>query len=212
MEENKNLMQCSLTSFSELLASKEPAPGGGGAAALVGAQGAALAAMVCNLTIGKKKYREYEEKLKEILEQSLLLQRRFLEMIDEDRQNFLPLAKAYGIKAETEEEKNHKAIVMEEALRTACKVPLEIVKKSVEGICLHEELMHKGSKLAISDVGVGVEFLRAALISGKMNVKINTGMMSDQEYRSRIDEEVDALVSQGVRTADSVSAAVMEKL
>lgn len=94
MAAEKNLMQYDLSSFVELLSSKEPAPGGGGAAALTGAQGTALAAMVCNLTIGKKKYREHEERLKEILEKALVLQRRFLEMIDEDKQNFLPLAKA----------------------------------------------------------------------------------------------------------------------
>lgn len=212
MAAEKNLMQYDLSSFVELLSSKEPAPGGGGAAALTGAQGTALAAMVCNLTIGKKKYREHEERLKEILEKALVLQRRFLEMIDEDKQNFLPLAKAYGIKAETEEEKREKAAVMEKALQTACRVPLEIVRSCAEGITLHEELLDKGSRLAISDVGVGAEFLRAALISGKMNVRINTGMMQDRAYCRQIDAQVDALVKRGVEAADRISRAVMEKI
>lgn len=207
-----NLMEHRLTSFVELLSSKEPAPGGGGAAALTAAQGCALAAMVCNLTIGKKKYQEYETDLQRILREAKQLQERLLEMIEEDKVNFLPLSKAYGIKAETEEEKQEKAKVMEEALKVACKVPIEIVEKSWQGIRLHEELLNKGSKLAISDVGVGVEFLRAALISGKMNVRINTGMMTDEHYRKEVEERIDRLTDQGIRIADEVSALVMQRL
>lgn len=207
-----NLMEHRLTSFVELLSSKEPAPGGGGAAALTAAQGCALAAMVCNLTIGKKKYQEYETDLQRILREAKQLQERLLEMIEEDKVNFLPLSKAYGIKAETEEEKQEKAKVMEEALKVACRVPIEIVEKSWQGIRLHEELLNKGSKLAISDVGVGVEFLRAALISGKMNVRINTGMMVDEHYRKEVEERIDRLTDQGIRIADEVSALVMQRL
>lgn len=207
-----NLKEQSLSLFIELLSSKEPAPGGGGAAALTASQGCALAAMVCNLTVGKKKYQQYEEDLQRILKEAKQLQERFLQMIQEDKDNFMPLAKAYGIKAETEEEKSEKAKVMEEALRTACKVPIEIVEKSYQGILLHQELLDKGSKLAISDVGVGVEFLRAALISGKMNVRINTGMMTDEVCRKEIDEKIDRLTEEGVRIADEVSKSVMQKL
>lgn len=207
-----NLMEHRLTSFVELLSSKEPAPGGGGAAALTAAQGCALAAMVCNLTIGKKKYQEYETDLQRILREAKQLQERLLEMIEEDKVNFLPLSKAYGIKAETEEEKQEKAKVMEEALKVACRVPIEIVEKSWQGIRLHEELLNKGSKLAISDVGVGVEFLRAALISGKMNVRINTGMMVDEHYRKEVEERIDRLTDQGIRIADEVSSLVMQRL
>lgn len=207
-----NLKEQSLSSFIELLSSKEPAPGGGGAAALTAAQGCALAAMVCNLTVGKKKYQQYEEDLQRILKEAKQLQERFLQMIQEDKDNFLPLAKAYGIKAETEEEKREKAKVMEVALQVACKVPIEIVERSNRGILLHRELLDKGSKLAISDVGVGVEFLRAALISGKMNVRINTGMMTEAVYRKEIEDKIDRLTEEGVRIADEVSQAVMQKL
>lgn len=212
MNPSNNLKDHSLVDFMELLSSKAPAPGGGGAAALTAAQGVALAAMVCNLTIGKKKYQEFEGDLQRILELSLRLKDRFLEMIEEDKENFLPLSKAYGIKAETEEEKQNKEKVMEEALRTACKVPIEIVEKAYEGILLHQELMSKGSKLAISDVGVGAEFLRAAIISGKMNVRINTGMMKDQGYKNAIDKRVNHLTTKGVQIADTISKGVLEML
>ncbi len=208
----KNLAEFSLADFVEVLSSKAPAPGGGGAAALTAAQGCALSAMVCNLTIGKKKYAEFEEDLKRILDSSVFLQRRFLDMIEEDKVNFTPLAKAYGLPANTDEEKASKAKVMEEALKEACKVPVEIVERSYEGIKLHLELMDKGSKLAISDVGVGVEFLRAALISGKMNVLINTGMIKDKDYSSKLENRVNELVKEGTSIADSISDKVMKML
>lgn len=207
-----NLSTLSLNDFVEILSSKAPAPGGGGAAALTGAQGCALAAMVCNLTIGKKKYAEFEEDLKKILDESITLQRRFLNMIEEDKINFMPLAKAYGLPSTTDEEKIYKVKVMEDALKEACKVPVEIVEKSFEGIKLHLELMNKGSKLAISDVGVGVEFLRASLISGKMNVLINTGMMKNENYSLEIENKVNELVKEGIFMADSISDKVMSML
>lgn len=212
MENIQNLADLDIRRFIDLLSSKEPAPGGGGAAALTASQGAALAAMVCNLTIGKKSYQEYEEDLQRILAEAQKLQKRLLEMIQEDKDGFLPLAKAYGIKAQTEEEKEMKTKVMEEALRTACKVPTEIVEKAFEALLLHKELLNKGSKLAISDVGVGAEFLRSALISGKMNVLINTGMMKDPVYKKRIEEKVNQLVAEGVQIADEISTSVMQRL
>ena len=209
---DSNLSTLSLNDFVELLSSKAPAPGGGGAAALTGAQGSALAAMVCNLTIGKKKYAEFEEDLKRILDASIILQRKFLNMIEDDKINFMPLAKDYGLASNTDEEKAYKVKVMEEALKEACRVPIEIVEKSYEGIKLHLELMDKGSKLAISDVGVGVEFLRAALISGKMNVLINTGMMKNKDYSLELENKVNELVKEGIVMADSISNKVMSML
>ena len=92
------------TEFVEALYSKAAVPGGGGAAALVGAVGTALAGMVGNLTTGKKKYAEFEEDIQRILKEAQALQDRLLAMIDEDAENFLPLSKAYGLPKETEEE------------------------------------------------------------------------------------------------------------
>ena len=103
--------------FVNLLASKSAVPGGGGAAALVGAIGMALGSMVCNLTIGKKKYAEYEDSVKEILVKAGEIEEKLLSMIDEDANNFLPLSKAYGLPTSTEEEKKIKEETMENALK-----------------------------------------------------------------------------------------------
>lgn len=198
--------------FVEVLASKAAVPGGGGAAALVGAIGTALGSMVCNLTIGKKKYAQYEEEVKEILKEAESIQTDLMRMIDDDAENFLPLSKAYGIKASTPEEKEEKQKVLESATKRACEVPIQIVKTAYRAIKLHERLVDKSSKLAISDVGVGVQCLRAALISGQLNVTININSINDQEYVKRVGEETNRLVSQGVKIADDVYKKVEEYL
>lgn len=194
----------SCVEFVNELASKNAVPGGGGAAALTGAIGTALASMVVNLTLGKKKYADFEEDNKEIMRKALKLQEELMEMVDQDAENFLPLSKAYGLPKDTEEEKRIKEETLEKCLKVACSVPVDIVKASYEAILLHQELVDKGSKLAISDVGVGVQCLRAALISGWLNVLININMIKDQEYVANINKTIRPLVGKGTEIADEV--------
>lgn len=198
--------------FVEVLASKDAVPGGGGAAALVGAIGMALGSMVCNLTIGKKKYAEYEESVREILDKATKIEEKLLNMIDDDAENFLPLSKAYGLPQGSEEEKKVKEETMENALKTACQVPIDIVRVCFDAIKLHEDLVDKGSKLAISDVGVGVQCLRASILSGQLNVIININSIKDEEYVEKIKSEVDNLVENGVKICDEVYVKVLKAL
>ena len=198
--------------FVNLLASKSAVPGGGGAAALVGAIGMALGSMVCNLTIGKKKYAEYEDIVKEILVKAGKLQEELLSMIDKDAEGFYPLSKAYGLPTSTEEEKQYKAETMEKCLKVACEVPMNIVRLCHDSIKLHEELVDKGSKLAISDVGCGVQCLRAAILSAQLNVIINVNSMKDREYAQKIDRECNQLVEDGVKICDEVYKKVLVAL
>lgn len=203
-----SISEKSCVEFVEVLASKAAVPGGGGAAALVGAIGMALGSMVCNLTIGKKKYAEYEESVKSILEKAGKLEKDLLSMIDQDAECFLPLSKAYGLPTNTEEEKQFKAETMENALKVACEVPINIVRACYEAIKLHEDLVDKGSRLAISDVGVGVQCLRAAILSGQLNVVININSIKDSEYVEKVRNEVNHLVEDGVRICDEVYSKV----
>ncbi|HSQ33337.1 MAG TPA: cyclodeaminase/cyclohydrolase family protein [Peptostreptococcaceae bacterium] len=198
--------------FIDVLASKAPVPGGGGAAALVGAVGMALGSMVCNLTIGKKKYAQHEDDVKEILFQAEKIQKDLLDMIDKDAEGFLPLSKAYGLPSNTDEEKKIKEKTMENALKLACEVPIKIVRTCYDSIKLHEALVDKGSKLAISDVGVGVQCLRAALLSGELNVIININSIKDEEYVHNVKTEVSNLVNEGVKIADEVYSEVEKML
>ena len=168
--------------FVEVLASKAPVPGGGGASALVGAVGTALGNMVGSLTVGKKKYADVEEEMYALKEKATALQNDFLRLIERDAEVFEPLAKAYGMPRETEEEKAEKARVMAIVLKDACSVPMEIMEKCCEAIDVIKEFAAKGSALAISDAGVGAAFCKAALQGASLNVYINTKSMANKEY------------------------------
>lgn len=208
----EKIAQKSCVDFVEVLASKAAVPGGGGAAALAGAIGMALGSMVCNLTTGKKKYAQYEEAIQEILVKAGKLQEELLSMIDKDAEGFYPLSKAYGLPTSTEEEKKYKAETMEKCLKVACEVPMNIVRLCYESIKLHEELVDKGSKIAISDVGCGVQCLRAAILSAQLNVIINVNSMKDREYAEKIDKECNQLVEDGVKICDEVYKKVLVAL
>lgn len=190
--------------FAEALASKQAVPGGGGAAALTGALGVALASMVANFSKGKKKFIDIEDRHEDILKRGQELRERLVDLIDEDAKNFYPLSKAYGIKAVTEEEKAQKEKVLQSALKVAAEAPIKMVECIHESILLHEELVDISSKLIISDVGVGVKCLEAALYSAKLNVAINLHSIKDQEYTCRIRHKVDSLVEDGARVAGEV--------
>ena len=198
--------------FVEVLASKAPVPGGGGASALVGAVGMALGNMVGSLTVGKKKYADVEEEMYALKEKATALQADFLRLIERDAEVFEPLAKAYGMPRETEEEKAEKARVMAIVLKDACSVPMEIMEKCCEAIDVIEEFAAKGSALAISDAGVGAAFCKAALLGASLNVYINTKSMADKEYAAELNAKADAMIEKYTKIADEVFASVEGRL
>lgn len=194
--------------FTDVLASKEPVPGGGGASALVGAVGTALASMVANLTTGKKKYAEFEPDLHRILDQAEMLKAELLAEIDEDARCFEPLSRAYGIPKD-DSDRSEK---LEDALRVACSAPMEIMHTAAQAIDLHAQLLEKGSALMQSDVGVGVLCCKTALEGASLNVFVNAKLMQDKEYAEALcDEAEDLLKTYGAR-ADEVYKTVLAKL
>ena len=198
--------------FIEELASKAPVPGGGGASAFVGAVGVALGNMVANLTIGKKKYADVEDELIVLREKAYVLQKELLLLIEKDAKVFEPLAAAYKLPKETEEEKSYKEKVMEEVLREASAVPMEIMEKICEAILLHKEFAAKGSVLAISDAGVGATFCKAALEGASLNVFINTKSMKDREYAEELNQKAEVMLSTYVPMAEEIFKGVKERL
>ncbi|MCI9006710.1 MAG: cyclodeaminase/cyclohydrolase family protein [Lachnospiraceae bacterium] len=198
--------------FVEVLASKAPVPGGGGASALVGAIGMALGNMVGSLTVGKKKYADVEADMIAMKEKATALQADFLRLVEADAEAFEPLSKAYGMPKETEEEKAEKARVMAIVLKDACAVPMEIMEKCCEAIDVIEEFAAKGSALAISDAGVGVVFCKAALLGASLNVFINTKSMADKEYAASLNEKADKMIADYSKKADEIFAAVNARL
>lgn len=199
---------CSTEQFTEELASKAAVPGGGGASALVGAVGAALGSMVGNLTIGKKKYAAVEEEVTAIIVEMETIRKELLRLIDADAEAFLPLSKAYGIPKDDPT----RAEVMESALRLACSVPMDLMRTLGRAIELHEILGQKGSRLALSDVGVGVLCCKTALEGASLNVWINTKSMTDRAYAETIEAEAEELLQKYSPMADRIYADVLQEL
>ncbi|MGI5902076.1 MAG: cyclodeaminase/cyclohydrolase family protein [Desulfitobacteriia bacterium] len=206
------MLKLKANEFIAALASKEPIPGGGGASAYVGAIGMALGLMVGNLTVGKKKYQDVEADVCEIMKKGQNLIDRLQELVQEDANAFYPLSKAYGLPQKTEEQAKAKEETLQKALVPASLVPLEIARCCAQAIELQEELAEKGSLLVISDVGVGVAFLKAALEGAKLNVLINTQIMKDQELRTKIETELEDLVRVFTVKAERVYKTVEKKI
>jgi formiminotetrahydrofolate cyclodeaminase len=197
--------------FIHALGSAQPAPGGGGAAALVGAVGTALGHMVGSFTVGKKKYAEVEEEIQKLIKEAEGLEQRLLDLVEADAQAFLPLSKAYGLPATTSEEKAEKARVMEICLKNAAQVPLEIIRCSGRSLELLAQFAAKGSAIMISDAGCGAACCRAVLEAAALNVFINTKSMQDNNYAARLNQEVSDLLVQYTALADRIYAEVLSQ-
>lgn len=198
------MLEKSCLVFLDELSSKAPVPGGGGASALVGAIGVALGSMVGNLTTGKKKYADVEEEIQLLLRKSEELTMRLKQLVQKDAAVFEPLAKAYGLPTDTEEEKEEKERALQEALVQATRVPLAIAECSLEGIHLLDQYAKKGSRLVVSDAGVGVIFCKSALQGAKLNVLINLKLMKNEELKKELSDRMAAIEEEGLQLADQV--------
>ena len=206
------MLEKKTTEFLEELSSSAPVPGGGGTSAAAGAYAAALGLMVGNLTTGKKKYADVEEEICESMKKLEQLRDKLTRLVDEDAKAFEPLSKAYGMPKETEEQKKLKEQVMETALREACRVPLEIMEVSIEVMELLQVLEEKGSRLAVSDAGVGILFAKTSLEGASLNVFINTRLMKDRQYAEELNQRADAWIARGRTLEQQVYHGVLEKI
>ena len=202
----------SCSEFVEVLATKAPVPGGGGASAMVGALATALGNMVGSLTVGKKKYAAVEEEMWALKDRCDRLQKDFLHLVERDAEVFEPLARAYSMPKNTEEEKAEKARVMEIVLRDACSVPMEIMEKCCEAIDIIAVFAEKGSVIAISDAGVGAAFAKAALQGASLNVYINTKSMADRVLAAELNAKCDRMLEEYSGKADAIFVSVLGRL
>lgn len=200
----KYLVEKSCVDFTSMLASKASVPGGGGAAALVGALGTALCSMVGNFTVGKKKYAAVEADVQVMLKKAEVLQERLLELVDADAQAFEPLSKAYAI---PKDDPTHDE-VLEAATLNACNAPIEMVRRCGEAIDLLEEMLEKGSVMLVSDVGCGALLCEAAMKSAAMNVFINTGSLKNRIQAQNIEAEIDVLLERYTPKATKIAETV----
>ena len=190
--------------FVKVLASDAPAPGGGGAAALVGAIGTALGNMVGSLTVGKKKYADVQDEILALKARCDELQKKLLDQVEADEVNFLPLAKAYGIpKDDPNRDK-----VMEEATIIACSTPMHIMELCCEAIEAIAVFAAKGSRLAVSDAGCGAVCCKAALQSASLNVFINTKSLKNREVAEEMNAKANGMLDKYCAMADEIFAGV----
>lgn len=186
--------------FVEVLASNAPTPGGGGAAALVGAIGTALGNMVGSLTVGKKKYAQVEGEILCLKATCDNLQKELLDQVEADEVNFLPLAKAYSIPKEDPDRDR----ILEEATVTACTTPLRIMELCCKALDCIAVFAQKGSRLAVSDAGCGAVCCKAALQAASLNVFINTKSMKDTQTAEEINARANEMLSKYCRLADEI--------
>ena len=198
--------------FLKVLSSSAPVPGGGGASGYAAAIGMSLGSMVANLTTGKKKYAEYEEEIQQILVQAEKIAGELAAFMDKDAEAFEPLSKAYGLQRNTEEEIKVRHQIMEEALVKASEAPIALMEKIMEAMQVLERLAVIGSRIAISDVGVGIQMCKAALNGASLNVYINTKLMKKREIAERMNAKTDALLDKGNALADAVYAEVVKAI
>jgi len=201
-----------VSQFLDALASSAPAPGGGSVAALSGALGAALLSMVCNLTVGKKKYANVEQDIKAILEKSESLRHKLADLLQADVQAYTAVSQAMKMPRATEEEKAARAETLQKALKGATEVPLQIAEACVEVIALCQPAAEKGNKNAVSDAGVAILMAEAGLRSAALNILINLGWIEDQRFTAEKQRQLDVLLEGKPTLRDQVYDYVVEKL
>lgn len=202
----------SLNAFLDALASGSPTPGGGGAAALMGAQAAALVSMVCNLTIGKPKYAEVEAQMHSVLQQSEVLRTKFMTMLTADVTVFNQVMAAYGLPKATDEEKAIRSGEIQEALKAATEVPLDCAKACAEAIALSKIVAEHGNLNVISDAGVAAMAGFGALKSAALNVYVNTGAIKDRIFAESRLAALDKILAGAELETEQVYQLVKAKL
>ena len=188
----------SIECFLDELSSNKLVPGGGSAASLVAAIGIALGSMVGHLALSKKRYQSIIPEIESVIVKSEKLKRELEYLIEKDAESCESLLKAFKM---PKTEREH---VMDAALEEACTIPLEIMKKTIEAIDLHEQLLELGITTAISDIGVGVSFCKAALEGASLSILINTKLMKNDGMKATLNEETEWLLQTGMEKANAL--------
>ncbi len=200
------------TTFIDDLASSAPTPGGGGASAYCGALASALASMVGNLTLGKKKYTAVEEEIAAVMAQLSDKRAALLDLIDQDARAFEPLAQTYRMPSTTPEEQQAKHAAQQAALIDAIEVPLAIMRTCADVLDLTDVMAKKGSRLAVSDAGVAAVFARAAIEGASLNIFINVASLEDSAQAQAYERATRDLIAENQTKAQALFAYVCDEI
>jgi len=206
------ILDQSVHRFLDELASSAPTPGGGSAAAVMGAMGAALLSMVCRLTVGKKDYESVEASMREALARSESLREQLTAMVAADVQVFEALMAAYKLPRSTDQEKLARGQAIQEALKQATDVPLECAAACAEVLDLSRQVALQGHRSVISDAGVAALVAHAALRSAALNVFINVPSIQDAEFVRSRGARLDALLARCSEASEQVYQTVLKRL
>ena len=203
------LVEAKVEEFMQLLSSDAPAPGGGSAAALLGAVGASLAAMVASLTKGKEKYKEFEALTQETHAAGERMKKQFLELIDQDTEAFNCVSSAYKLPKLTEDEKEIRKNAIEEALKKATRTPFAIMEVSAECLKVVAKAVGKTNASAASDLGVAAYSLRGAVHGAWLNVLINVGGIKDADFVAHYKDRGQKLLTESDALVESISQQIL---
>lgn len=209
------LADMQVTQFCDVLASDAPAPGGGSTAALEGALGAALTAMVCGLTtVGKsrEKYAEYQEFVLASQKKALDLNARFMDVMDRDTEAFNVVSAAFGMPKATDEEKAARSAAIQKGLEGCTRTPFEMMELAAETLELTAELLGKTNDSAASDLGVSALSMRAAIQGAWLNVLINIGSLKNKELAEDYRKKGEALLAKALPLADQIYQNVLSQM
>jgi formiminotetrahydrofolate cyclodeaminase len=202
----------SVPAFLDALASGAPAPGGGGAAAVAGAMGAALVSMVCNLTIGRQRYAQAEAEMREILDRAETLRAELQQLAEDDVAAFNRLSAAYKLPRVTDADIAIRRDAIQSSLRRATEVPLRTARSAAAILPLCSPVAERGNQAAVSDIGVAVLLAHAAVRSALLNVEINLRTIEDALYTNQVRSEVARLTEHLSAEADQISQLVTSKI
>lgn len=198
------LIDYKVNEFINEMGSDSPAPGGGSASALSGSVGAGLLRMVALITVGKKKYADVQELAAETAEKALSLMNDFTEIIDRDTESFNAVSAVFAMPKDTDEEKAARKAAMQLALKGCTVTPVEMMEKSLEGLRIVEGAAGKLNASAGSDLGCSVLQFRACLDGAWLNVLINAGGISDEEFTSALLDKAEKIREEASALADSL--------
>lgn len=202
------MLDLSCSEFIDTLGSKASVPGGGSASALVGALGMALGTMAGELTAGKEKFAQHEQKLEQLLKNSKELTEELKQAVYDDMKAFEPLAQAYKLPSSTDEEKAFRQQTIQDSLREAAEAPLNLAELSLKALHILDEYSRIENRLVISDAGTGAALCKAALQGAKLNVLTNLRLMKNEDIKTELENRLNKVTTEGNELADSIYSRV----
>ena len=204
------LADLKVNEFADLVASDAPAPGGGSVAALYGAIGAALTAMVACLTQGRKKYAEYAEHAADVQQKAGALQAKLIDVMDRDTDAFMVVSDAFAMPKKTDEQKAARSAAIQEGLKGCTRTPMEMMELCDETVTLAASLIGRFNDTSASDLGVALLSLKAGIQGAWLNVLINIGSLKDREFADECRSRGEALLAHALPLADECYAEILK--